>query len=99
MIPPDRLQAIETMCTAFGLSLAEQRELVRGYREMQQLREALKRARDWGGLGRDYDGNVRADLERWIDAGMSGPLPPMPHYHTQLLPETAAPTTQYTEGG
>lgn len=49
--------------------------------ENERLREALTRARRWGGMG---DGSwcsaVTIQLADWIDAGMPDPLPPLPDH-------------------
>jgi len=49
--------------------------------EIAQLREALRRLREWGGIaGRSYSATVAFDVAAWIDAGGKGPLPEAPEY-------------------
>jgi hypothetical protein len=51
-----------------------------------QMAEALRRLRRWGGLmphrreSCGYACDVVLDVCDWIDAGMTGPLPPLPGY-------------------
>lgn len=52
--------------------------------EIGRLREALKRAVLWGGLGKSYDASVAFDLLQWIEAGATGDLPPLPEYHSAM---------------
>jgi hypothetical protein len=54
MITPERLAQIDAMCTGFGMSVAEQRELVRGYRAQAALLETLRWSVDVL-LGMDLD--------------------------------------------
>ena len=47
----------------------------------ERLREALRRLRAWGGLGkRSYSATVAFGVTDWIDAGMLGELPELPEY-------------------
>lgn len=48
--------------------------------ELAVAREALMRAKRWGGMGKAWDSGVALDLVAWIDGGMTGPLPPMPEW-------------------
>ena len=48
--------------------------------EIERLREALLRAKQWGGMGKSWHSGVAMDLMAWIDADMKGPLPPLPNY-------------------
>ena len=61
--------------------------------ELERLRvvmEALPRLRRWGNLSRLGNGGYSADVTLpvvdWIDAGMNGPLPPLPGYIVPALP-------------
>ncbi len=47
--------------------------------QQEQMAEALKRLRRWGGR-HGWDGQVVQNVHDWIDAGMTGPLPPLPEY-------------------
>jgi hypothetical protein len=52
--------------------------------QAEQMAEALRRLRRWGGLmphrreSCGYACDVVLDVCDWIDAGMTGPLPPLP---------------------
>lgn len=56
--------------------------------ENKRLREALLRLRHWS-MGGNYHGGVVADLQQWIDGGMTGELPEYPAH---------LPPIQHTEG-
>ena len=53
--------------------------------EIARLREALIRAKKWGGMQGGWHGGTAVDLADWISNGMTGPLPPLPDY---LSPNT-----------
>lgn len=53
----------------------------------EQLAEALRRAHQWGGLGKGWDSGVALDLIAWIESGMEGELPPLPDYLAALAQE------------
>lgn len=49
--------------------------------EIANLREALRRLREWGGIaGKNYSATVAFDVAAWLDAGGNGPLPEAPEY-------------------
>jgi hypothetical protein len=49
--------------------------------EIANLREALRRLREWGGIaGKNYSATVAFDVAAWLDAGGNGPLPDAPEY-------------------
>jgi hypothetical protein len=48
--------------------------------QAEQMAEALRSLRRWGGFNVGWDAKVVFRLCRWIDAGMTGPLPPLPGY-------------------
>ncbi len=55
--------------------------------QAEQMAEALRRLRRWGGLipssgprRPGYSCDVVLDVCDWIDGGMTGPLPPLPGY-------------------
>lgn len=40
-----------------------------------ELERALRLIREWC-LGQGYSGTVNLEMRKWIDAGMTGPIPP-----------------------
>jgi hypothetical protein len=48
--------------------------------QAEQMAEALRRLWRWGGFNVGWDAKVVFPVCRWIDAGMTGPLPPLPGY-------------------
>lgn len=47
------------------------------------LHEALRRLREWGGLGtQKYSATIAFGVTDWLDGGMVGDLPPLPDYAT-----------------
>lgn len=60
--------------------------------ELTAARGALRRIRRWGGIANDsgFDGEVLLSVVAWIDGGAKGPLPPLPAYLGQPLPEGEA---------
>jgi hypothetical protein len=44
------------------------------------LREALMRLREWGGTNGKWHSGIVLDVNDWIAAGMSGPLPELPSW-------------------
>lgn len=53
--------------------------------ELATCREALMRLRLWAGLpNSSYSATISHAVADWIDAGMTGPLPPIPEHLREL---------------
>lgn len=83
-MPPELWQDTELdKRQRYSRYLAASRRIEDDEREIERLREALRRLREWGGLGsQKYSASVAFGVTDWIDGGMVGELPALPDYAT-----------------